>query len=153
VDRDVFATRFIAAARWARDYARGMVVEVLPEAMTFRVLLNQSNDDIVPLRPGEVVFPLDSGRGRARALRACDAQTVVDELWRDGRIPEWVDLSVVDVRRTSTVVEALCCGRFTDDESLLYHRAEGWSPFHVTSPVLPPGHDGRRFSLHWMRRR
>src|SRR6266545_31226 len=101
-----------------------MVLEVLPEAMRFRVLLNQSNDDIVPLRLGEVVFPQDSGR--IRALHACDARTVVDELWRDGRVPEWVDLSVVDVRRKSTAVEMLCCGRFTDDESLLYHHAVGW---------------------------
>jgi len=151
VDREVFVARFLAAAHCARDYASGMVLEVLPEAMRFRVLLNQSNDDIVPLRPGEVVFPQDSGR--IRALHACDARTVVDELWRDGRVPEWVDLSVVDVRRKSTAVEMLCCGRFTDDESLLYHHAEGRPPFHVTSPSLPPDYDGRRFSLHWMRRR
>jgi hypothetical protein len=122
--------------------------------MTFRVLLNQSVDDIAPLRAPEVVFPQDSrpARGRARALRACGAPTVVEELWRDGRVPEWVDLGVADVRRGSTVIEMLCCGRFTDDESLLYHRAEGWPPFHVTSPVLPPDHVGGRFTLRWMRR-
>jgi len=149
----VFATRFATAARHARDFARGFVVEALPESMMFRVLLNQSNDDIEPLRTGEVVFPLDSAEHRSQALRACDAQTVVDELWREGRVPEWVDLSVVDVEGGCTVVELLCCGRFTDDESLLYHRAEGRPPFHVTSPVLPPNHDEKRFSLHWMRQR
>ncbi|MEV0713995.1 hypothetical protein [Asanoa sp. NPDC050611] len=153
MDRDVFAARFIAAAERARDFASGMVSETLPEAMTFRLLLNQSNDDIQPLRPGEVVFPRDRRRRRARALLSADARTVVDELWRDGRVPEWVDLAVADVRPTSTVLETLCCGRFTDDESLLYHHAEGRPPFHVTSPVLPPGYDGGRFSLHWMRRR
>jgi len=153
MDRGLFATRFITAAEHARDFARGMVLEALPEAITFRVLLNQSNDDIEPLRAGEVVFPQDSRRGRAGVLRDCRPQAAVDELWREARVPERVDLSVVDVRRTSTVVQALCCGRFTDDESLLYHRAEGWQPFHVTSPVLPPGYDGSRFSLYWMRGR
>ena len=83
----------------------------------------------------------------------CSALAVVDELWRDGRVPEWMDLSVVDVAQGSTVLEALCCGRFTDDETLLYHKTEGAPPFHVTSPALPPNHDGGRFSLHWMHRR
>ena len=152
MDRDVFAARLLAAARWAHEFARGMVLEALPDALTFQVLLNQSNDDIVPLHAAEIVFPRDSSRSRARGLRRCGARTVVDELWRDGRVPEWVDLCVVDVRRRSTVVEALCCGRFTDDESLLYHHAEGWPPFHVTSPVLPPDYDGSPFSLRWMRR-
>jgi hypothetical protein len=149
VDRDVFAARLIGSAQRARDLARDMVVEVLPEAVAFRVLFNQSNDDIVPLRAGEVVYPQDGGR----ALPDCTARTVVDELWRDGRVPEWIDLSVVDVGQGSTVVEMLGCGRFTDDEALLYHTAEGAPPFHVTSPVLPPGHDGSRFSLYWMHRR
>jgi hypothetical protein len=149
MDRDVFAARFMGSAQRARDFARGFVVEVLPEAVRFRVLFNQSNDDIEPLRAGEIVFPQDSGR----TLSACTAENAVDQLWRNGRIPEWIDLSVVDVKRASTVVEALCCGRFTDDEALLYHRAEGAPPFHVTSPALLPGYDGSPFSLHWMRRR
>jgi hypothetical protein len=59
VDRDEFATRLDAAARWARDYARALVLESLPDAMTFRLLLNQSNDDIEPLRAAEMVFPED----------------------------------------------------------------------------------------------
>jgi len=149
VDRDLFVERFIRSAQRARDFARGLVVEQLPDALRFRVLFNQLNDDIVPLRAGEVVFSQDSGR----VLPACTAATAVGALWREGRVPEWIDLSVVDVRRASTVVEVLCCGRFTDDETLLYHQKEGAPPFHVTSPALPPGHDGSRFSLHWMHRR
>jgi hypothetical protein len=145
VDRDEFATRLDAAARWARDYARALVLESLPDAMTFRLFLNQSNDDIEPLRAAEMVFPEDSGRERT-----CGGPTAIDELWRDGRVPEWVDLCVSAVERGSTVIEALCCGRFTDDDTLLYHRAEGWPPFHVTSPVLPPGYHGERFTLRWM---
>ena len=145
----MFAARLIGSAQRARDFARDLVVEVLPDAVAFRVLFNQSNDDVVPLRASEVVYPHDSGR----VLPDCAAQTVVDELWRDGRVPEWIDLSVVDVGQGSTVVEVLCCGRFTDDEALLYHKVEGAAPFHVTSPALPPGHDGSRFSLYWMHRR
>ena len=47
MDRDVFATRFLIAAEHARDFARGFVVEALPEPMMFRVLLNQSNDGTI----------------------------------------------------------------------------------------------------------
>ena len=148
MDRDEFATLLDAAARWARDYARGFVLESLPDAMTFRLLFNQSNDDIEPLRGCELVFPEDDGR-----QRSCRGPTAIDELWRDGRVPEWIDLCVSAVERRSTVIEALCCGRFTDDDRLLYHRAEGRPPFHVTSPVLPPGYNGERFTLRWMDRR
>jgi hypothetical protein len=77
-----------------------------------------------------------------------DAQTVVAELWRDGRIPEWINLSVVGETGAATLIEVVCCGRFTGDDTRLYHAAEGAPPFHVLGPALPPRHDGGRFSIH-----
>ena len=53
----MFAARLIGSAQRARDFARELVVEVLPQAMAFRVLFNQSNDDVEPLRASEVVYP------------------------------------------------------------------------------------------------
>jgi hypothetical protein len=149
MQRDVFEQRLLSAADRARDLASRYVVEPLPAAVWFRILLNQSNDDLVPLRPGEVVFPDDGGLDRAEMLRACGADLAVETLWRGGRVPEWIDVSVVDATDAATVLELLCCGRFTDDESLLYHLREGIAPFHVTSPPLPPGYTGGRFSVHW----
>ncbi|GIF70175.1 hypothetical protein Ais01nite_82100 [Asanoa ishikariensis] len=85
----MFAARLIEAAAFARTFAQAHVVEDLPEALVFRVRLNQSYDGHPP-RPGEVRFPADGGLDRAVALLRCDAETVVAQLWRDGLVPEWV---------------------------------------------------------------
>ncbi|GAA1891275.1 hypothetical protein [Asanoa iriomotensis] len=137
MEREVFAARFAAAAERARAVARPMVIEELPEPLTFRLRLNQSYD-VGPPRVGEVRFPEDGSPDRAAALHRCDADTVVAELWRAGRVPEWVNLAVVSEDGGSTVVEVLSCGRFRPDDAVL----------HVLSPVLPPERDGRPFSIH-----
>lgn len=70
-------------------------------------------------------------------------------LWRDGLVPEWINLSVISEQSTYTLIEVLACGRFTDNEKLLYHINEGYPPFHVLGPTLPPLHEnGVRFSIH-----
>jgi hypothetical protein len=147
VERQVFAARFAASAEAAWAFTQLMVTEDLPMPLLFRVRLNQSYDRRAPL-PGEVRFPEDSARGRALALNRCDARTAVGELWRDGRVPEWVNVAVVDETGTATIIEIVCCGRFTDDDDRLYHNAEGAPPFHVLGPALPHDHDGTPFSIH-----
>ncbi|MEO3819550.1 hypothetical protein [Plantactinospora sp. B24E8] len=147
MDRDLFAARLAESAEAARSFAQTLVVERLPAPLVFRVRLNQSYDGHPP-RPGEVRYPQDSEPDRRNALWRCDAGTVVDELWRDGRVPEWVNVAVVGETGTATIIELVCCGRFTDDESRLYHIREGVPPFHVLGPALPPVHDGSPFSLH-----
>lgn len=147
MDREVFAARFAASARAAWEFAQSLVAEELPEPLVFRVRLNQSYDGQAP-RPGELRFPEDGSHRRAAALSRCDADTVVAELWRDGHVPEWVNVAVVSETGTATVVEVVCCGRFTHDDSRLYHSEEGAPPFHVLGPVLPPRHDGTPFSIH-----
>lgn len=143
----MFAARFAASAEAARQFAQSLVSEELPEPLAFRVRLNQSYDGHAP-RPGELRFPEDSAHHRAVALNRCDAETVVAELWRDGHVPEWVNIAAVSETGAATVVEVVCCGRFTNDDSLLYHTEEGAPPFHVLGPALPPKHDGTPFSIH-----
>ena len=147
MDRDVFATRLAASASRAWAAAREVIIEELPAPLVFRVRLNRSYDGH-PLKPGEVRFPEDSARPRAAALNKCDAATVVAELWRYGRVPEWINLGVVGRTETATVVEVVCCGRYTDDDAQLYPAREGAPPFHVVGPSLPPFHSGGRLSLH-----
>lgn len=147
MERDLFATRLAASAEVAWAFARSLVSEDLPERLVFRVRLNQSHDGHAP-RPGEMRFPADSAPDRAAALRRCDAATAVAELWREGRVPEWINVAVADETGTETVVELVCCGRFTGDETRLYHVQEGAPPFHVLGPALPPTHDGTPFSIH-----
>lgn len=113
----------------------------------FRVRLNQSYDDSSP--PIYERFPEDSSLERSRQLHFCDEAAAVTAMWRNGKVPQWADLSVIGEQNGATLIEVLVCGRFTADESILYHVREGIAPFHSVGPTLPPGWErGTRFSIH-----
>jgi hypothetical protein len=140
--RDVFAKRFHDAASEARDFARTFVEEPLPEEMTFRAHLNSSYDRN-PLQAGLTVYPNDDN------LHRCNEEDAISLLWRDGKVPQWIDVSVVGETESSTVVRLLCCGRFTELDQLLYHQHEGRPPLHVVGPSFPVRHQkGQRFSIY-----
>jgi hypothetical protein len=148
MDRALFATRLHEAAIAARTFAEKFIEEDLPELLRFRLRLNSSYDGN-PRVGDEVVCPDDGTHERASELRDCSEQQVVDALWRDGRVPEWIDVAVTSETGSATLVQLLCCGRFTATDERLYHQREGRPPFHVTGPELPPRHqDGQRFSIH-----
>ncbi|MEQ8789523.1 MAG: hypothetical protein RIC55_24730 [Pirellulaceae bacterium] len=151
MDKITFGSRFQAAAAKAYVYATSMISEALPPNLRVNLHLNSSYEGN-PLDSHEVVYPADSERNQD-SLQALEIVDAASELWRDNRVPEWIDLSVIDCTDELTIIRALCCGRFTDDESRLYHIQEGYPPFHVLSPVLPPNwrsvEDDGRFSLRW----
>lgn len=146
MEREAFAQRFRDASAKARDFARECVEEPLPDAMVFRVRLNASYDGHA-LHADERTFPEDDVVAVARTLRTSDE--VVQLLWRGGLVPEWVNLDVVGEIGDATVLEVVSCGRFTANLSLLYHEHEGFPPFHVLGPTLPPGWArGQTFSIY-----
>lgn len=149
MEKPVFAKRFHEAATVARDFARQFIEEPLPDRVIFRVRLNSSYDGN-PLDADEVVFPADGSLARAEAVAELGADEVVDLLWRDGRVPEWVDMCVIDETGDLTVVQVMSCGRFTANDKILYHEREGRPPFHVTGPAFPVGYqEGQRYSIHY----
>lgn len=148
MDQTLFERRFREGAEQARDFARHYIAEALPDEMVFRVRLNASYDG-KPLRPDQQVYPEDSSVEMARRLQRCTSSEVVEVLWRDGTVPEWVNLSVIGETGTATLIEVLSCGRFTAKEDRLYHQHEGRPPFHVLGPTLPVGYEkGDKFSIY-----
>ncbi len=148
MERAVFTQRFHEASARARDFSREFIEEPLPDPMLFRLRLNASYDGN-PLHEDERVFPEDSAAKLARKLSRCTSDEVVDLLWRDGIVPEWVNVSVIGEIGTATLIEVLACGRFTANERLLYHQQEGRPPFHVLGPTLPVGFEnGQTFSIY-----
>ena len=129
-----FADRLGRAAQAAIDFARGMVVQQLPSTASVLVAPNQSND--WQLLDDEEIFRDDVTVGSLGPLTYDDAARW---LWRDGKIPAWINVRVYDVRADCTTVLLECCGRFTAMIERLYHRERGIPPFHIMSPVLPPG--------------
>ncbi len=152
MDRQLFLERLGVATERALTLARGMVTNALPDQVRYRVLLNQSYDGN-PLGPDEQVFLRDMA---ARDLLLGSPEEVVANLWRDGRVPEWIDVSVRAADERSTDVQLLCCGRFIARDEVLHHQREGLPPFHVLGPPMPPGKwndkDRQPFDLFWRRR-
>jgi hypothetical protein len=147
VDREAFAGRLHDATQFARDFAERFVEERLPWPLAFRVRLNASYD-APPFHPDIRVFPHDSRIDRAE-LAWCSEEQVNERLWRQGAVPQWINVTAIGATSTATVLELVCCGRFTDNASLLYHEREGLPPFHVLGPSLPQGWvQGQRFSLY-----
>ena len=144
-----FQERLLKATGYSVNVARRHVNNVLPERIRYMVRLNQSYDGN-PLTMGEHVFPNDALSLDER-VGPLTTEEVVELLWRDGIVPEWIDISVFRADAEITFLELLCCGRYTDRDDLLYYLDGGVGPFGIKSPSLPLNwRDGdAAFDLHW----
>jgi hypothetical protein len=151
MDRSTFETRLRTAAQQAVQFARQYVREQLRDYVAFLVYPNQSCDEH-PREGDEAVFPEES-LPKGRHHGPWQVNEVVSFLWRDGKVPEWIDIAVHSVDVRHTVLRLYCCGRFTGQDGLLYHHSKGVPPFSVKSPDLPPGWESveasGRFTLDW----
>ncbi len=136
MDREVFRDHLLRASERCREFATQFVVDSLPSTYAFWVMLNCSYDRN-PLRDDEIVFPEDVRRhgGRVGPL-ATDA--VVSLLWRDGKVPEWIDVTPWEADEHVTYFELTCCGRFTAESQRLYYNWTDVPPFGVKGPIYPP---------------
>lgn len=146
ISMESFARNLNEAACLARDFTSGFILEELPEEMVYLVCLGSSYDGNT-LDEEEVTFPEDYEERQ----RQCSTQSeVVQLLWRDGKVPEWINVQVYRQDKTYTHIQLLCCGRFSSDKAHIYHAREGRAPFHVVGPALPIDYEqGVKFSLYW----
>jgi hypothetical protein len=85
------------------------------------------------------------------------ADEVVMALWHDGKVPHWIDITPYEVAGDVLYFELRCCGTFTSEDLHLYHKKEGYPPFHIFGPIQPVEYrsleeDGK-FDLHCYRDR
>ena len=149
MQKDTFHEHLILATGHSIKFAKRYVRNRLPEMFLFLVHLNQSYDGN-PLEPGERVFPDDVAHHGA-CVGPLSAGQVVELLWRDGLVPEWIDISVERADGTHSFMELLCCGRFSDRAEQLYYAKTDICPFRCKSPTFPPGwgQTDEPFDLHW----
>jgi hypothetical protein len=98
-------------------------------------MLNCSYDRNL-LRDDEIVFP-DDVRTHGKRVGPLTADAVVSLLWRDHRVPEWIDISVWEADQRVTYFELMCCGRFADESERLHYYWTDVPPFGVKCPVYP----------------
>jgi len=110
----------------------------------FRVRLNQSADHNA-IEENDL-YPEDEG-----TVSDCkDFWEVADLLHRESKVPEWIDISVIEVDRHRTLLELRCCGRYTAIKENMYYSERGQGPFGIKSPSFPVDFDsnsGKKFKL------
>jgi hypothetical protein len=155
MDKETFRQNLEKATSFVLPFTRGMLTNSLPLDYLYLLFPNQSYDKN-PLVIDEEVYPQESLPDR-RHLSPMEADGVVHYLWRDGKVPEWINISVHSYDENYTYLEMICCGRFSASDELLYHKQEGYPPFHVLSPSIPPGWESveksGKFDLHWRSRK
>lgn len=150
--REQFGALLATATAAAVSFARTFVVDALPDEVRYLILPNQSYDGN-PLVADEEIYPDDS-LVEIAGLGPCTNCDVVSFLWRNGKVPEWIDVQVDTVANGVTIVVLRCCGRFTAREDMLYYGSRGTGPFSAKSPPLPPDwtKESGRFELDWRRK-
>jgi hypothetical protein len=132
VDRAAVKRQLVGAAVITRDFAREFIEERLPDEMRFRVHLNSSHD--ANAGPEFKRFPKDSSEERTLATKELDLDAVVNVLWRNGYVPQWVDLSVVGETGDSTIIEVAAAGHSTwmrPTTNLRVSPARLWRPVSI----------------------
>lgn len=63
------------------------------------------------------------------------ASQVVSMLWKDGEVPQYIDICVAQANKEYTLLELFCSGRLCEDEKL--YNQSPWLPFHL-QVIMPP---------------
>jgi hypothetical protein len=152
MDKKTFLEHLIQATDIVILFSRELVMNRFPSDCKYLIFPNQSYDGN-PLEGDEEVFPEES-LSQGQCIGPLDRNQAVENLWRNSKIPEWINVSVYSYDHHYSYLELICCGRFTAQQEHQYHIHEGYPPFHVLGPPEPPGwesveKDGK-FDLYWM---
>lgn len=148
LSREGFCRKLVEVAKLARDFARTLVTTPLPDPLEYIILYGRSYDGN-PLREDEKTFPEDYDQ---EPPRTTSPEEVTNLLWRDGFIPEWINVSVDRENGDRTCIKLECCGRYSRLPQMMYHIQGGRPPFQVVGPPMPPGFErnaGTKFDLYW----
>jgi len=134
ISREGFRENLISSAQYALEFARSLVVNRLPSELHYTISETASDN----FHENESYIFLD-------------AEKVVEYLWRDGKVPEWVNVFVISANERSTLIKLDCCRRYSNDIKDMYHAREGRAPFHVLGPPAPPDYinNKAKYDIFW----
>jgi hypothetical protein len=149
--REEFSNNLSKAVSRSHELALMSVENELKPPFSFLVKLNQSYDGN-PLAKGEVIPKVVRAKG-STPIGPLAHEEVVNLLWRDGFVPEWVDILPWEANSEGMTFHLLCCGRFAEGAPNLYHLKEGFPPFHAPGVWIPPDWESveksGRFDVNW----
>lgn len=127
---------------YALKFAENYVIDELKPKYKYSISFNQSFDN---QNFEHFDFYLNDNN---KVINYISENEVIKHLFRKGKVPVWIDISVESVYGEHTVFRLLCAGRFTNDENEFYYNKNGTGPFGIKSPTLPPSFiEGQKFKL------
>ena len=135
MDKQDFKQNLKKSVEGLIEFTQVMVINKLPKKVMFIIKTNCSYDGN-ELIDDEEIYPEDK-IGESSPINPAEEQMVIDYLWRNGKVPEWINVQVDSCDEKNSYISLECCGRFTASENLLYHKNEGRPPFHSLSPSIP----------------
>ena len=131
MDGNEFCRRFQLASCFCRDFTNRHISEDLSGTLRYnfaRLERKLSSEE-------KIIFNNEAYlRNQLENLSPKDAAKI---LFRSGFIPVWIDLFVGSFNEKFTTIEVTLSEDFTDDPDLLYHKKDGFPPFHVVGPTAP----------------
>ena len=101
-------------------FAENYIKNKLTTDFKYNVILNASTDN-----PNLTQFDIYPEDNKKMKLDLTDNE-VVELLYRNGKVPVWIDINVLKSNRKSITFNLLCAGRYSDDKKEYYyeHREE-----------------------------
>ena len=131
MDGNEFCRHFQLASCFCRDFTNRHISEDLPTALRYnfaRLERKQSQEE-------KVIFNNEAYlRDQLENLSPKEAAQI---LFKSGFIPVWIDLFVGSFNEEYTTIEITFSKDFTDQTESLFHKKEGYPPFHVVGPTAP----------------
>ena len=145
MEQSMFKLNLMKATASLLPWMRTLVANDLPNECRYLVSLSASYFDQLlgncspnlgkPFSPPVEGFPESSTKmGLVRELASED---VAQLLWIDGAVPDWINVELHSADTVFTYIKLECCPRLSAIEDNLYHRDEGYPPFHILSGFLP----------------
>ncbi|MEM9672591.1 MAG: hypothetical protein ACFB15_22615 [Cyclobacteriaceae bacterium] len=151
MSKEEFYNNLIKATNTVYPFTCEMVTNKLPSQFKYVVRIYSNFRE--GLEEGEKTFPDVKKLNQTTA--PIKAKEAIEILWMDYAIPEWINIQVKDYDENYTYLALECCGRYSKLEEHLYHKQEGYPPFHSLSPALPPeslNEDDKvilKFDINW----
>ena len=126
----------------ALKFAERYVKDKLITDFKYNVIFTHSHHSTYPDHSD--FYPKDEGIIK---LNLTDNK-VIDLLYRNNKIPIWIDISVLKSSKKNTTFNLLCAGRYSDNKEDFYYRDDGSAPFGIKSPTFPINYkEGKKFRL------
>jgi hypothetical protein len=152
MENSVFNSHLLAATKATLDFTRTLCWNKLSDNVEF-IIQPDNLDENVPYLSGFEM--LHFRQRKAEVNTGFSLDEVADRLWVKGHVPVWINISVQKAKCHKTIIELLIDRRLRQDDDEIYHKQEGYPPFHVLVSIPPyrTNQQGqiisKKFNINW----